>query len=336
MLMSNLKTKFTQLSPKKKMLLMAVFGLLFGVVGYLGVRYSMASPIYIQPKDGAQLVNVSGDGNHARYTAYQNVYDVPGGGSLVAPERFGNIVAGNDPSRVQSATVKTCWTFYAMDSRRYSIEILDWGGNQNAVEPGNMGSSTITKCVSQQIGAPSGDVNFFYKFANTGDGSIFVTNVTRSTTNVTLKSTPQGGGGGTGGINPSPQPPQQPANPNVQKLTFPAGELVTTCGYHNVKGHASVCPQNVNDWKYIGLMGSWAGTWDQNRYRGVTHEHDVGYWKWGSFCGVKSHVVGDPALAKFAEPPVHFYLVECPAEYTRSVLESKRALFNRNERWRER
>ena len=332
MLMSiKLKTKFSQLGSKKKTLLIVVFGLLFGAIGYIGVRYSKASPIYIEPKNGAQLINVSGDGNHARYTAYQYVYDVPGGGSLSAPEKFGNIIAGNDPSRVQSATVQTCWTFYAMDARNYTLEIVDWGGNQNAVEPGSLGSSTITRCVTQTIGAPDPNLTFFYRFVNSGGGSIYVTNVTRSTVNVTLKSTPQGGIS-----NPAPQPqpqPQVPANPAIQKLTFPAGQVTTVCGYENAQGNASICPQNVNDWKYIGLWGSWVGTWEQNRVRGATHEHDVGYWKWGSFCGIKSHIFGSPQLPKHAEPPVHFYLVGCPAEYTQSILQSKRALLTKNERW---
>ncbi len=292
--------------------LMAV---IIAVVGIVVIRFSHASGSRTFSVDAGSL----GGGNGAQaypivngrgYTAYNNAILVENGGYAQAGEGYQDIVSTN-PANVQSATIRTCWVFYRYASNgpaNYTIEMLDWGGNQIAVAPDVMyGTGTVQKCIDKTINSPGSNYSYFYKFVGTNSESIAVVAVTRSTLQVV----------GSAQNNPSPPPPPPVGGippSNYQTLSFPAGTLTTTCGYQNYKGYASVCPQNSGQWQYTGLNSAWVGTWQQNQARGVTHEHDVGYWRWGNFCAVKSHVVSDPSLPKVDESNgvVHFYLVGCP------------------------
>lgn len=305
------------------------------VVGILIIRFSHASGSVtytaqngIIPIRNAQVFPTVGNGyNDSAYTAYPSVVGVGDGGVAKAQEDISNVI-GNAPSGV----IKVCWTYYSSQnaSKVFTLEI-DHPTGQIAVQPNVAiyAPSTQQTCITHDVTQSAGILIYTMAMQSTSNGGrVGLVQVTRSTLSVQSTNPSAPPQGPVGGI---PNPP--PTNPNIQILNFPAGQLTTICGYANYKNTASVCPQNISQWQYIGLNSSWVGTWAQNQARGVTHEHDVGYWKWGNFCGVKSHVTGDPLLPKVDESNgvVHFYLVGCPTG--QDILNFKRN--NAPARWNE-
>ena len=236
-------------------------------------------------------------------------------------ETFQNIVEGNDPAKVDSADIEVCWQFRRFSSdgnpASYTMEILNWGGGQVAVQPDVLYvAANLNKCVRGTVSSPNASYNFFYKFIGTNANSLSVNGVTRRTLAVHLKNTGGPVATSTGGVAAPPAaPPAQCGQTTTAPCDFGNGNVITSrCGYSAVGPYASLCPGNINEWTYVGLNSSFVGTWDQNRARGVTSEMDVGYWRYKGLCGIKSHVVSDPNLTKVSEANgiVHFYLVGCP------------------------
>ncbi|MBI2798002.1 hypothetical protein HYX70_01710 [Candidatus Saccharibacteria bacterium] len=293
--------------------------ILIAVVAGLGViilRFSRASAtrVFSVGNGLSGIYNASTVPANPSFTAYSYAINVANRTSAEASDTYGNIVSNNDVANIDRADVEVCWVFYKTrpdgNAANYYLLILDWGGNEVAVTQGTLyAQGTTRQCIRQTIGAPNGNLNYFYRFLGANENQIDVVSATRTTLAVYPKVQAAPGPNPVGGSNPAP-----PGNPNIQTLNFPAGQLTTVCGYEAVAGYASVCPQNINQWSYIGLLDDWVGTWAQNQARGVTTEHDVGYWKWGNFCAVKSRVIGEPRLTKVDESNgvVHFYLVGCP------------------------
>lgn len=260
-------------------------------IGLVVLRFShAAAPLVLTEHDGASNGLVAN------------------GSFMQTQETFANIVEGNDPNSVDHADIEVCWTFVRYTSNgspaTYTMEVLNWGGGQLAVQPDAFYvAGQPTKCIRSSVGSPDPNFNFYYKFVGTNENSLGVTSVTRRTLAVYPKVQ---------AINPpppNPTPTTPPPNP-VQTLNFNAGQITTVCGYQAVAGYALICPQNIFQWQFVGYNSSWVGTWEQNQAKGVTSPHDSGYWKWGNFCGVKSHVVSDPTLIYYGGD--HMYLVGCP------------------------
>lgn len=251
---------------------------------------------------GIAVLRFSQAGSGMIVTRHGTTNNMVSNGSFIqGQETYGQIVGNYNLSNIDRADIQVCWSLMRIPaSATYTLEVLNWGGSQAAVLPSYPNNQA---CIQATVSSPDPNYNFFYKVVGTNGGNVQYNGVSRRTLRVYPK---------TQSYTPAPSNPAPSQNPNVQTLQFPAGNLTTICGYSNEKGFASVCPQNADQWQYIGLNSRWVGTWEQNRAKGVGHEHDVGYWKWGNFCGVKSHVVGDPLLPYSPGSPIHFYLVNCP------------------------
>lgn len=292
-----------------------VLVVLVALVGVLVLRFSNASGgnrVFtvgngLNPGGGAQIVNAS-DG----YVAVSQAVSALNGEFAQANERYGDIIGNRDPSTIDRIDLNVCAVIYRYSSNgspiTYSFELLDWGGNQMAVQPGTTlyGAGSVRICIPKTIRYDDNNNNVFYKFVVTSPQSARIATIERSGTVYFRSSNPT----------PQPQPAPGPAPPPQQQQCvngstgtvtcgFPAGTLTSTCGYRNVNGYALVCPQG--NWNYIGT-----GDVDYNlaRQRGATHEHDVGYWQWGNFCAVKSRITSEPRLDY--QSPNHFFLVGCP------------------------
>ncbi len=287
---------------------------LIAIIGVVVVRFSQAGGSRtfsvdagtIQGGNGASAAPVQ---NGIGFVAYGNAMKGPAGSYAQSQESFGQISGLNSGN----ATIQVCFTFYLTNVGNdpfptdYYVSILDWGGNEVAADHQTIyAQGTVRKCIQQNIGSPSGNNSFFYKMS-AGNNLPHLVEISRTTLQTNSNNPAP---------NPTPAPTPGPAPPPQQQQCvngstgtvtcgFPAGTLVSTCGYRNVNGYALVCPQG--NWNYIGT-----GDVDYNlaRQRGATHEHDVGYWQLGNFCAVKSRITSDPRLD--FQSPNHFYLVGCP------------------------
>ena len=280
-----------------------VLVIVVAIVGVVVLRFSRAASVFTLNCQTQQCSN--GAPPPAGYTSLpQIIYPEPGKPAWFSLQA--SSIFGPNDGRASTANIKACYIIISSSNsnsgKRFRLDIQSDNGSAGPQEGVIYGAGTYTQCITRNVGEPADNNRYltFNLFADTEQLGLAQVVVEANNTGGQPSPVPSPA--------PSPAPQQQQCvNGSTGTVTcgFPAGTLVSTCGYRNVNGYALVCPQG--NWNYIG-------TGDVNynlaRQRGATHEHDVGYWQQGNFCAVKSRITSEPRLD--FQSPNHFYLVGCP------------------------